>query len=117
MLEKLYGELMNLRVIRKKAELFRGKRFPVDGFVRIGGEPYWIQDGEAHYLYILEEVSERCFLHQPGTLKDCALAAMALVDMDKVDKIVAIETMALPICSVLAVMAGKPMAIVGKRRY
>lgn len=116
MLDDLYRQLVDLRVIRKRSETFNREVPEVSGFIKINGEPYWIHEGKAYYIYILEELSER-FLQKPEILEECAKIAMALVDMRKVDKIVAIEAMGLPICTALSLLSRKPFVFIGKRRY
>ena len=54
---------------------------------------------------------------RPRTLDECALAVMAVTDMERVDVIGAIEAMAIPICTSLSLKARKPMAVIGKRKY
>lgn len=83
----------------------------------IDGMPYHVVDGVPHYYYIVEEVSERLFQHKSRTLDECALAVMAITDIDNVDIIGAIESMALPICTSLCLKTRKPMSIIGKRKY
>jgi len=118
LLEKLQRELGRVKVYRKKAIEFKDKRFPErEGFNLIEGMPYHVVDGVPHYYYIVEEVSERLFLHHARTLDECALAVMAVTDMSKVDVIGALEAMAIPICTSLCLKTRKPMAVIGKRKY
>jgi adenine/guanine phosphoribosyltransferase-like PRPP-binding protein len=118
LLEKLLEELEKVEVFRKKAIEFKGKTFPdLEGFNLIDGMPYHVVNGIPHYYYIVEEVSERLYRHHPRTLDECAIAVMAITDMDKVDVIGAMEAMAIPICTSLCLKARKPMAVIGKRRY
>lgn len=118
MLEKLQRELERVEVYRKKAIEFKDQTFPdLDGFNLIEGMPYHVVDGVPHYYYIVEEVSERLFLHHARTLDECALAVMAVTDMSKVDIIGALEAMAIPICTSLCLKTRKPMAVIGKRKY
>jgi len=58
--------------------------------------PYHVVEGAPHY-YIVEEVSERLFLHYARTLDESALTVMAMTDMSKVDVIGALEAMAIPV--------------------
>ncbi len=118
MLEKLQRELERVEVYRKKAIEFKDRRFPdLEGFSFIEGMPYHVVDGVPHYYYIVEEVSERLFLHDARTLDECALAVMAVTDMNEVDIIGALEAMAIPICTSLCLKTRKPMAVIGKRKY
>ncbi|MBN2333957.1 hypothetical protein JXL21_00255 [Candidatus Bathyarchaeota archaeon] len=118
MLEKLQRELERVEVYRKKAIEFKDQTFPdLDGFNLIDGMPYHVVDGVPHYYYIVDEVSERLFLHHARTLDECALAAMAVTDMGRVDVIGALEAMAIPICTSLCIKTRKPMAVIGKRKY
>jgi adenine/guanine phosphoribosyltransferase-like PRPP-binding protein len=118
LLEKLQRELERVEVYRKKAIEFMDQTFPeMEGFNLIEGMPYHIVDGVPHYYYIVEEVSERLFLHHARTLDECALAVMAVTDMSKVDVIGALEAMAIPICTSLCLKTRKPMAVIGKRKY
>ena len=118
MLEKLLEELERVEVFRKKAIEFKGRTFPdLEGFNLIDGMPYHVVDGVPHYYYIVEEVSERLFRHQARTLDECALAVMAVTDMENVDVIGAMEAMAIPICTSLCLKTRKPMAVIGKRKY
>lgn len=101
-----------------RAVEFNGRTFPdLKGFSLIGGMPYHVVEGVPHYYYIVEEVSERLFRHHPRTLDESALAVMAICDMEGIEIIGAVEAMALPICTSLAIKSRKPMAIIGKRRY
>lgn len=118
MLEKLQRELERVEVYRKKAIEFKDQRFPdLEGFNLIEGMPYHVVDGVPHYYYIVEEVSERLFLHHARTLDECALAVMAVTEMSNVDVIGALEAMAIPVCTSLCLKTRKPMAVIGKRRY
>jgi len=118
MLEKLLRELERVEVFRKVAIEFKGETFPgLDGFNLIDGMPYHVSDGVPHYYYIVEEVSERLFRHHARTLDECALAVMAVTDIENVDVIGAMEAMAIPICTSLCLKARKPMAVIGKRKY
>jgi adenine phosphoribosyltransferase len=118
LLEKLQRELERVEVYRKKAIEFMGQTFPgLEGFNLIEGMPYHVVDGVPHYYYIVEEVSERLFLHHARTLDECALAVMAVTDMSDVDVIGALEAMAIPVCTSLCLKTRKPMAVIGKRRY
>ena len=118
MLEKLQRELERVEVYRKKAIEFMDRRFPgLEGFNLIDGMPYHVVDGVPHYYYIVEEVSERLFLHHARTLDECALAVMAVTDMINVDIIGALEAMAIPVCTSLCLKTRKPMAVIGKRKY
>ena len=118
MLEKLQGELERVEVYRKKAIEFKDRRSPgLEGFSLIENMPYHVVDGVPHYYYIVEEVSERLFLHHARTLDECALAVMAVTDMSKVDVIGALEAMAISICTSLCLKTRKPMAVIGKRKY
>ncbi len=118
MLEKLQRELERVEVYRKKAIEFKDRRFPdLEGFNLIDGMPYHVVDGVPHYYYIVEEVSERLFLHHARTLDECALAVMAVTEMSNVDVIGALEAMAIPVCTSLCLKTRKPMAVIGKRRY
>jgi adenine/guanine phosphoribosyltransferase-like PRPP-binding protein len=118
LLEKLQRELERVEVYRKKAIEFKDLRFPdLERFSRIEGMPYHVVDGVPHYYYIVEEVSERLFLHHAQTLDECALAVMAVTEVGKVDIIGALEAMAIPICTSLCLKTRKPMAVIGKRKY
>jgi len=118
LLEKLQRELRKVEVFRKVAIEFKGETFPeLEGFSLIDGMPYHVVDGVPHYYYIVEEVSERLFRHHSRTLDECTLAVMAVCDMENVDVIGAMEAMALPICTSLAIKSRRPMAIIGKRKY
>lgn len=118
MLEKLQRELERVEVYRKKAIEFKDQTFPgLEGFSLIEGMPYHVVDGVPHYYYIVEEVSERLFLHHARTLDECALAVMAVTEIGKVDIIGALEAMAIPICTSLCLKTRKPMAVIGKRKY
>ena len=118
LLEKLLDELRCVEVFRKRAVEFGNRRFPdLEGFNLIEGMPYHVVDGVPHYYYIVEEVSERLFRHHPRTLDECALAVMAITDMNMVDIIGAIEALAIPLCISLCLKTRKPMAIIGKRKY
>jgi len=118
LLEKLQRELERVEVYRKKAIEFKDRRFPdLEGFNLIGGMPYHVVDGVPHYYYIVEEVSERLFLHHAQTLDECALAVMVVTEMSNVDVIGALEAMAIPVCTSLCLKTRKPMAVIGKRRY
>ena len=118
MLEKLLREMERVEVFRKVAIEFKGETFPEhEGWSILEGMPYHVVDGVPHYYYIVEEVSERLFRHTPQTLDECALAVMAITDMDEVDVIGAMEAMAIPICTSLSIKVRKPMAVIGKREY
>jgi adenine/guanine phosphoribosyltransferase-like PRPP-binding protein len=118
LLEKLQRELERVEVYRKKAIEFKDQRFPdLEGFSLIEGMPYHVVDGVPHYYYIVEEVSERLFLHHARTLDECALAVIAVTEVGKVDVIGALEAMAIPICTSLCLKTRKPMAVIGKRKY
>jgi adenine phosphoribosyltransferase len=118
MLEKLLREMEKVEVFRKVAIEFKGETFPgLEGWSIIDGIPYHVVEGIPHYYYIVEEVSERLFRHSPRTLDECALAVMAVTDMEKVDVIGAMEAMAIPICTSLSLKARKPMVVIGKRKY
>jgi adenine/guanine phosphoribosyltransferase-like PRPP-binding protein len=117
MLEKLLREMEKVEVFRKVAIEFKGETFPgLEGWSIIDGIPYHVVEGIPHYYYIVEEVSERLFRHSPRTLDECALAVMAVTDMEKVDVIGAMEAMAIPICTSLSLKARKPMVVIGKRK-
>lgn len=118
MLEKLLMEMEKVEVFRKVAIEFKGETFPEHkGWSIIDDMPYHVVNGIPHYYYIVEEVSERLFRHSPRTLDECALAVMAIVNMNEVDVIGAIEAMAIPICTSLSIKMRKPMAVIGKRKY
>lgn len=118
MLEKLVKELERVEVFRKKAVEFKGRLFPdLEGFSHIDGMPYHVVNGVPHYYYIVEEVSERLFLHNARTLDECALAVMAITDRCRVDIVGAMEALAIPLCTSLCLKIRKPMAIIGKRKY
>jgi len=118
LLEKLQRELERVEVYRKKAIEFKDRRFPdLEGFSLIEGMPNHVVDGVRHYYYIVEEVSERLFLHHARTLDECALAVMAVTGMSRVDVIGALEAMAIPICTSFCLKTRKPMAVIGKRKY
>jgi orotate phosphoribosyltransferase len=118
LLEKLQRELERVEVYRKKAIEFMDQTFPeLEEFNFIEGMPYHVMDGVPPYYYIVEEVSERLFLHHARTLDECVLAVMAVTDMSKVDVIGALEVMAIPICTSLCLKTRKPMAVIGKRKY
>jgi orotate phosphoribosyltransferase len=118
MLEKLIMEMENVEVFRKVAIEFKGETFPEhEGWSILDDMPYHVVNGVPHYYYIVEEVSERLFRHSPRTLDECALAVMAIVNMDEVDVIGAMEAMAIPICTSLSIKTRKPMAVIGKRKY
>lgn len=117
-MEKLQQELERVEVFRKLAIEFKGETFPdQEGWSIINGMPYHVVDGVPHYYYIVEEVSERLFRHHARTLDECALAVMAVTDMDEIDVIGAMEAMAIPVCTSLCLKTRKPMAVIGKRKY
>ncbi|MBN2110167.1 MAG: purine phosphoribosyltransferase family protein [Methanosarcinaceae archaeon] len=87
MLEKLHRSLLNAPIVRR---------------------------GEYHYF--IHPVSDGIPFLEPGLLEEITEHIMEIADMD-VDRIIAIESMGIPLATALSMRSGIPFTIIRKRKY
>ncbi|MEI8330609.1 MAG: hypoxanthine/guanine phosphoribosyltransferase [Methanomicrobiales archaeon] len=69
------------------------------------------------YNYFIHPITDGVPIVEPALLRDVCTAMIKIMDLNNVDKIVAVEAMGIHIGSVLSTMTDIPMTVVRKREY
>jgi len=74
-----------------------------------------VQRGD--YNYFIHPITDGVPSLDPALLREVAIAMIKVMDMDRVDRIIAAEAMGIPIGSIISCMTDLPLNIVRKREY
>ena len=74
-----------------------------------------VKRGEYHYF--IHPISDGVPSLDPALLREVATAMIKVMDLDRVDRIVAAEAMGIPVGSIISCMTDLPLNIVRKREY
>jgi adenine phosphoribosyltransferase len=69
------------------------------------------------YNYFIHPITDGVPSLDPAVLREVATAMIKIMDLDKVDRIIAAEAMGIPIGSIISHMTDLPLNIVRKREY
>jgi adenine phosphoribosyltransferase len=69
------------------------------------------------YNYFIHPITDGVPIVDPALLRDVSSAMVKMLDLNDIDKIVVVESMGIPIGSVLSTMTDIPMTIMRKREY
>ncbi len=75
------------------------------------------EDSRKYYLYIVNPFTDNIPPPNPLLVSLTVDKVLSTVKMEKADKVVVPEALGLPFASTIALRAGKPLAVVRKRRY
>ena len=69
------------------------------------------------YNYFIHPITDGVPSLDPALLREVAIAMIKVMDLDRVDRIIAAEAMGIPVGSIISCMTDLPLNIVRKREY